>query len=146
MSTIRVFLLASSLARLTEKERGGHRIQQGYFPDRPDRGTHVQVEGHTAHLILVMSGPHGPAEEVADIPLSHAEALLDLAAEQVEYLTISLDTGTQTAAILHFISRDRSIWSQWGSITMSKGGDFSPWPGLARRSQRNQATTPVRLP
>jgi len=104
MSTTRVFLLASSLARLIEKERGGHRIQQGYFPDRPDRGTHVQVEQHTGHLILITNGPHGPAEEVTDIPLSHAEALLELAAGRVEYLAIQLNIGTQTAIIQRFIS------------------------------------------
>jgi CYTH domain-containing protein len=104
MSTTRVFLLASSLARLIEKARGGHQIQQGYFPDQPDRGTHVQVEGHAGHLILVTSGPHGPAEEVANIPLSHAEALLELAPGWVEYLGIRLNIGIQTAAIHRFIS------------------------------------------
>jgi CYTH domain-containing protein len=104
MSTTRVFLLASSLARLIEKERGGHRIQQGYFPDRPNRGPHVQVEGNAGHLILVTSGPHGPAEEVADIPLSHAEALLELAPARVECLDIRLNIGSHTAAIHRFIS------------------------------------------
>ncbi len=104
MSTTRVFLLASSVARLIEKERGGHHIQQGYFPDRPDRGTHVQVEENTAHLILVMSGPHRPAEEATGIPLSHAEALLELAAGRVEYRTMSLSIGNQSAEILRFIS------------------------------------------
>ena len=53
MSTAGVFLLAPSLARLIEKEREGHRVRQGYFPDRPDRGNHVQVEGETGQLILV---------------------------------------------------------------------------------------------
>jgi CYTH domain-containing protein len=104
MSTTRVFLLASSLARLIEKERGGHRIRQGYFPDRPDRGTHVQVDGHTGHLILVTNGLHGPAVEATGIPLSHAEALLELAAGRVEYLIIGLDIGPQPAAILRFIA------------------------------------------
>ena len=104
MSATRVFLLASSLARLIEKERGSLRVQQGYFPDRLDRGTYVQVEGNAGHLILVTSGPHGPAEEVADIPLSYTEALLELAPGRVEYLGIRLSIGTQTAAILRFIS------------------------------------------
>jgi CYTH domain-containing protein len=104
MTTTRVFLLASSLARLIEKERGGRQIQQGYFPDQPDRGTHAQVEGHAGHLILVTSGPHGPTEEATDIPLSHAETLLELAAGRVEYLTISLDIANQRAAVLRFTS------------------------------------------
>jgi CYTH domain-containing protein len=104
MSTTRAFLLASSLARLIEKERGGHRIQQGYFPDRPDRGTHVQVEEHTGQLILATNGPDGSVHEATDIPFSHAEALLELAPGRVEYLDISLNIGTHTAAILRFIS------------------------------------------
>jgi hypothetical protein len=49
----RQFIIAPSLARLIEREKGGERVRQGYFPDRPDRGTHVQVEGETGHLILV---------------------------------------------------------------------------------------------
>ncbi len=104
MSTTRVFLLASSLARLIAKERGGHRVQQGYFPDHPERGTHVQVEGNRAYLVLVTNGPHGPADEATGIPLSHAEALLELAAGRVDYLTISLNIGSHTAAIHCFIS------------------------------------------
>lgn len=104
MSTTRIFLLASSLARLIEKEREGRRIQQGYFPDRPDRGTHVQVEGHNGHLILVTSGPGGPVEEATDIPLSHAETLLDLAAGRIDYLHINVNIGPQPAAILRFIA------------------------------------------
>jgi CYTH domain-containing protein len=104
MSTTRVFLLASSLARLIEKEREGRRIQQGYFPDRSERGTHVQVEGTIGHLILVTNGPHGPVEEATGIPLSHAETLLELTAGRVEYRAILLSMGEQRAAILRFIS------------------------------------------
>ncbi|WP_246812470.1 hypothetical protein [Microvirga sp.] len=62
MSTAGVFLLAPSLARLIEKERGGHRIRQGSFPDCPDRATHVQVEGATGQLILVANHPNSPVE------------------------------------------------------------------------------------
>ncbi|MBD2751098.1 hypothetical protein IC232_31185 [Microvirga sp. BT688] len=104
MSTTRIFLLASSLARLIEKERGGHHIQQGYFPDRTERGTHVQVEGTTAHLILVTNGPKGPGEEATDIPVTHAEALLELTAGRADYLSINLSIGEQRATILRFIS------------------------------------------
>ena len=43
MSTIRVFLLASSLGRLIEKERGSHLVRQGFFPDQLGRSAHVQV-------------------------------------------------------------------------------------------------------
>jgi CYTH domain-containing protein len=104
MSTARVFLLAPSLARLIEKERGGHRIRQGYFPERPGRSTHVQVEGETGQLILISNHPSGPVEEAADIPRSQAEALLELTAGQVEYLSVSLTIGTQTIMIRRFLT------------------------------------------
>jgi CYTH domain-containing protein len=77
-------------------------VRQGYFPDQPHRSTHVQVEGNTGHLVLVTSGPHGPSEEAVAIPRTQAEALLDLAAGQVDYLSISLTIGPQAAALQRF--------------------------------------------
>jgi CYTH domain-containing protein len=100
----RQFLIASFLARLIEKERGGERVQQGYFPDQPHRSTYVQVDDATGQLVLITPGPRGPAEEVASIPRSQAEALLELAVRQVDYLSISLSIGTHTAAILRLIA------------------------------------------
>jgi CYTH domain-containing protein len=100
----RQFIIAPSLARLIEREKGGERVRQGYFPDRPDRGTHVQVEGETGHLILVTNGPHGAAEEAADISRPQAEALLDLAAGRIEYSSVSLNIGSRTAAIHRFLT------------------------------------------
>jgi CYTH domain-containing protein len=102
--TARVFLLAPSLARLIEKEREGRHVRQGYFPDRPDRGTHVQLEQETGRLILVFNHPNGPIEEATDIPRSQAEALLELAAGQVEYLEVSLDIGSQAATLRRFLT------------------------------------------
>ncbi len=104
MSTARVFLLAPSLARLIEKERGGRHVRQGYFQDRPDRGTHVQLEEETGRLVLVSNHLNGPVEEATDIPRSHAEALLELAAGQVEYLEVSLNIGSQAAMLRRFLT------------------------------------------
>ena len=78
MSTTRRFLLASALARLIEKERGGHRVIEGYFPIRTDRSAFVQVTGQTGSLVLVTSGPNGLANEPTELPRSQAEALLDV--------------------------------------------------------------------
>src|SRR3954469_25652572 len=100
----RMFIIAPSLARLIEKEKGGERVRQGYFPDRPDRGTHVQVEGETGHLILVTNGPHGAAEEAVDISRPQAEALLDLATGRIEYSSVSLNIGSHTAIVQRFIA------------------------------------------
>jgi CYTH domain-containing protein len=102
MSVTRRFLLASSLARLIEKERGGHTVRQGYFPDHSGRSPHVQLEGSTGQLILVPDRANGAIEEVANIPRSHAEALLDVAAGRIEYVSTSLDLGSCTAAVHRF--------------------------------------------
>ena len=104
MSTTRVFLVASSLARLIEKERAGHLIRQGYFPDQPSRSISVRVEEDTGSLILITQEPNGPVEEATAISHSQAEALLDLAAGQVKSLAIPLTIGTQTATLHRFVT------------------------------------------
>ena len=102
MSTTRVFLLASALARLIEKERGGHLVRQGFFPEQPNRSAHVQVAGETGHLILVSQPSASPLEEPVEISRSQAEALLDLTDGRIEYLSILTDIGSHSAAIQRF--------------------------------------------
>jgi CYTH domain-containing protein len=99
MRITRRFLLASSLARLLEQERGGRHILEGYFPDRHARSLHVRVEEGIGSLILVTAGPGEPVEAAAALPLAQAEALLDLAASGLAYQRIDLDLGTGTAAV-----------------------------------------------
>jgi CYTH domain-containing protein len=104
MSTTRVFLLASSLARLIEKERGSHLVRQGFFPDRTGRSAHVQVAGETGHLILVSQPSTSPLEEPAEISRPQAEALLELTAGQTEYLNTPIDIGSHSATIQRFVT------------------------------------------
>jgi CYTH domain-containing protein len=104
MSTTRVFLVASSLARLIEKERAGHLIRQGYFPDQPSRSISIRVEGNACSLILITQEPNGPVEEATAIPVSQAEALLDLASGRVEYLSVGPTIGTQPATLHRFLT------------------------------------------
>ncbi|QRM34098.1 hypothetical protein [Microvirga sp. VF16] len=104
MSTTRVFLLASALARLIEKERGGQRVRQGFFPDRADRSAHVQLAGETGHLILVSQSAADPHEEPAGISRSQAEALLELTAGRIEYLSITIAIGSHNATIQRVIT------------------------------------------
>jgi CYTH domain-containing protein len=104
MNTNRVFLLASALARLIEKERGGHLVRQGFFPDRTGRSAHVQVSSDTGHLILVVHHAAGPLEEPAEISRTQAEELLELTAGWIEYLSIAIDTGSHSAIIQQFIT------------------------------------------
>jgi hypothetical protein len=62
MSITRRFLLAPSLARLIEKERGSHHVREGYFPEQSERSISVRVEEGTGTLILVTHGSRGPTE------------------------------------------------------------------------------------
>jgi CYTH domain-containing protein len=104
MSATRVFLIASALARLIERERGGHLVRQGFFPDRTGRSAHVQVSGDASHLILIAHHAAGPREEPAAISRSQAEVLLDLTAGRTEYLSIPIDIGSHSATIQRFVT------------------------------------------
>ncbi|QRM35489.1 hypothetical protein [Microvirga sp. VF16] len=104
MSATRVFLLASALARLIERERGGQLVRQGYFPEGPSRSTHVLLEGDAGHLVLVSQPSTEPLKDLAAISRLQAEALLELATGQVELQNVSVDIGSHTAAIHRFIS------------------------------------------
>ncbi len=93
MSTSRRFLLASSLARLIQMERGGQRIVEGYFPERDGRCSCVRLDGRAGCLILITHGSNGPAEEPTEIPLAHAEVLLAVTTAEVGYVRTSLFLG-----------------------------------------------------
>ena len=56
MPAQRLFRIAPSLARLIQKERGGERVLEGYFPDQPRPSTFVQVEETRSSLILEVGG------------------------------------------------------------------------------------------
>jgi CYTH domain-containing protein len=99
MSITRRFLLAPSLARLIEKERGSSRITEGYFPDRSDQSIYVRVEEGTGTLILVTLGSGAPVEVPVGLPRPHAEALLGLAAGGVDYRRIDLTIGAHRAHV-----------------------------------------------
>jgi CYTH domain-containing protein len=99
MSITRRFLLAPSLARLLEQERGGRQVLEGYFPDQQGRSLHVRVEEGTGSLILSNAGPGEPVEVAAALPLAQAEALLDLAAGGLAYRRIDLDRGAGIASL-----------------------------------------------
>src|SRR5918995_4788490 len=102
MRTTRCFLLAPSLARLIEKERGGHQVTEGYFPDQPRGNTCVRLEEGIGSLILVRHGSGERVEEVTDLPQGHAEALLDLAQGRVAYRHIPLKLGPRGVQVLRF--------------------------------------------
>lgn len=104
MNVTRVFLIASALARLVEKEWGGRLIRQGFFPEGPGRSTHVQVTEDASHLILVSHSPAGPSQEPAEISRLQAEALLELTTGQTESLSIPIDIASHSATIQRFVT------------------------------------------
>ena len=102
MTMLRQFLIAPSLARLLQRERGGERVVEGYFPDRPHHSISVQVEEDRSSLILSSDGIEGSPEERAGIPHSQAQALLAVAPGQVAYVRTSLLLGSHQIHLQQF--------------------------------------------
>jgi len=103
MSFQRRFLLASSLARLIQREKSTFRQVEGFFPAQRDRLSLVHLEENQAFLILKTSGPEGEAEERTEIPIPHAHALLDVCAGEVDYARSKLPIGSHTALVDHIL-------------------------------------------
>jgi CYTH domain-containing protein len=102
MPITRCFLLASSLARLIEKERGAHRVTEGYFPDQPGRTTYVRAEEGIGSLILVRHDSGEQVEEPTELPRNQTEALLDLAQGGIAYRRILLSLGASRVQVCRF--------------------------------------------
>ncbi len=102
MTTQRHFLIAPSLARLIQRERGtAGRIAEGHFPSRSDRRQLVRVEQGRSALILLAPGEDGQVtEEQVEVPLPHAEALMDVAAGIIVFEQTSLSLGGDIDAVL----------------------------------------------
>jgi CYTH domain-containing protein len=94
MPVTRRFLLASPFARLVHKELGSEGVTEGHFVPQAERQSHVRIEAGRSHLVLTSFGV-GPeaADDVTDLPTSHAEALLEVAAGRVEFRRARLPLG-----------------------------------------------------
>lgn len=104
MSTSRRYLIASSLARLIRKERGGNRVTEGHFPNQADRSSYVIIDGDKGSLVLITTGTGIPIEERTDVPRTHAEALLDVTPGKVDYVRTSLTVGTRDIHINRYVT------------------------------------------
>jgi CYTH domain-containing protein len=93
MTVRRRFLLAASFARLIQREQGGLRHVEGFFPEQRDRSSWVRLQEDKGLLILRTVGPYGEAEDQTDIPLAHAHALLDVCAGEVAYTRTAVLIG-----------------------------------------------------
>ena len=103
MTMLRQFLMAPSLARLIQRERGGERVVEGYFPERPHLSIYVQVEEDRSSLILSSDGVEGSPEEGTSIPLSQAQALLAVTSGQLAYVRTSLSLGSHQIRLQQII-------------------------------------------
>lgn len=122
----RLFIIAPSLARLIRKEREGERVLEGYFPDQPHRSTFVQIKEASSSLILEAGSEEAP-EERADLPPSHAQALLAVSQGEVEYVRTSLSIGSHEIQILHFVRPGPFDLVAIANVT-EDGQDFPPLP------------------
>src|SRR3954451_9071844 len=98
MTVVRRFLIASSLARLILRERDSTEITEGYFAAQHGRSSHVVVEGERCHLVLVTEAQGAaPVEERTEVPLAHAEALLDVCSGRVSLKRsrVAIDGGRE---------------------------------------------------
>ena len=102
MAGVRRFLIASSLARIVRNERGIEaRIVEGHFPGQFGRTHFVSMESGHAFLVLTDADVEGgAAEERAEVPSAHAEALLDVATGRIGYERSRLPLGREVEAIL----------------------------------------------
>jgi len=97
----RHFLIAAALARLIRKEQGVvDRIVEGYFPARPHREHFVSIEPSQCCLVLAPAREDPGAEERAEIPRSHAEALLAVCVGKVGFECTIVPLGTSKHALL----------------------------------------------
>jgi CYTH domain-containing protein len=131
MTIRRRFLLASSLARLIQRERGGLRQIEGFFPEQKDRTSWVRLEEDRALLVLRTAGPDGDIEEETEVPAAHGHALLDVCAGEVDYIRTRLPIGDRDALIDHFM-RPKGLYFvsvEFQNVEEARGFDPLQWFG-----------------
>ncbi|MBD2751004.1 hypothetical protein IC232_30695 [Microvirga sp. BT688] len=131
MTIRRRFLLASSLARLIQRERGALRQIEGFFPEQKDRTSWVRLEENRALLVLKTTGPDGDIEEQTEVPLAHGHALLDVCAGEVDYTRTKLRIGDRDALIDQFM-RPKGLYFvsvEFRNEEEARGFDPLPWFG-----------------
>jgi CYTH domain-containing protein len=124
MTVRRRFLLAPSFARLIQRERGGLRHVEGFFPERRDRCSWVRLEENKGLLILKTLGPVGEVEDLTEIPVGHAHALLDVCAGEVDYTRTAVPISEGHALIdeilrprvLHLVTMEFASEEEAGSF------------------------------
>ncbi|PVE22171.1 hypothetical protein DC522_22450 [Microvirga sp. KLBC 81] len=128
MTTTRRFLLAPSFARLILRERGGTRRIEGYFPERDGRISYVLLDDRKSVLILRYRHQNGFSEERTEVPQSHAEALLDVTAGEIDYVRTRLSVGSRDVFVDQFIRPNPLHLVTTEFESEAEARDFYPLP------------------
>jgi CYTH domain-containing protein len=128
MTVTRLFLIASSLARLIRKERGGTPVIEGYFPDRPDRNAVVHLEADQCRLALVTHHREEKAHDWADLPRPFADALMAVTAGQTYYLRTPLQMGQHEVHLEHFRQPNPLDMLSVAFASHAEAQEFAPAP------------------
>jgi CYTH domain-containing protein len=131
MTIRRRFLLASSLARLIQREKGGVRQIEGFFPEQKDRTSWIRLEESRALLLLTTTGPDGDIEDQTEIPVGHAHALLDVCTGEINYTRTTLPIGDHVVVIDQVIrpSALHLVRVEFDNAEEARGFDALPWFG-----------------
>ncbi|NIX75019.1 hypothetical protein [Microvirga terricola] len=147
MSTSRRYLIASSLARLIRRERGGNRVTEGHFANQADRSSYVIIEGDKGNLVLITAGSGAPLEERTEVPRAHAEALLDVTPGKVDYVRSHLTVGTRDIHINRFVTPGPLDLISVEFDTEEEARDFRPlsWFGPDVTAETSYQTRAIAL-
>lgn len=128
MTIRRRFLVASSLARLIQRDRGGLRQVEGFFPEQKDRSSWVRLEENRGLLVLRTADPQGETEEQTEVPVAHAHALLDVCAGEIDYIRTPLSVGPHQVLIDQIIRPHtlHLVTLEFGNEADAR--DFQPLP------------------
>lgn len=103
MSTIRRFLVASSLARLITRERSAKRIAEGHFPASDGRLSYVHFADNLCQLVLVTQpGSDEVENERTEIPTKQGEFLMQVCAGSLAYQRCSFEVAGRVAHLNSF--------------------------------------------
>ena len=103
MSSVRRFVIASSIARLITRERHDVRIVEGHFPASHERRSHVLFEGRTCHLVLVTKpDTEWEEEERTEVPAKQGEFLMEVCAGSLAYHRSSIEVDGRPVRIESF--------------------------------------------
>jgi CYTH domain-containing protein len=105
MPVTRRFLIAPPLARLIRDKYGWEQVVEGHFAPHADRQSQVRLQDGRAHLVLTRLDEDADSlEDKVELPLAHAEALLDTAPGKLIVERSLVQLGQHNAALARIVS------------------------------------------